>query len=63
MGLTCGWCLLSLQAAAQLQMDKKKKKKKKSKKRSSEVLEEGITENGNYGNQTSTVKHSQNICN
>jgi len=49
MGLTCGYCLLFLQAAAQLQMAKKKKKKK-SKKRSSEVLKEGITENGNFGN-------------
>jgi hypothetical protein len=40
-----------LQAAAQLQMSKKKKKKKKkSKKRSSEVLKEGISENGNFGN-------------
>ena len=51
MGLTCGYCLLFLQAAAQLQMSKKKKKKKKkSKKRSSEVLKEGISENGNFGN-------------
>ena len=50
MGLTCGYCLLLLQAAAQLQMAKKKKKKK-SKKRSSEVLKEGISENGNLGTE------------
>ena len=49
MGLTCGYCLFFLQAAAQLQMAKKKKKKK-SKKRSNEVLKEGISENGNFGN-------------
>jgi hypothetical protein len=30
-------------------MAKKKKKKKKSKKRSSEVLEEGFDENGEFG--------------
>jgi len=48
MGLTCGYCLFLLQAAAWLQMAKKKKKKK-SKKRSSEVLKEGISKNGNFG--------------
>jgi len=31
-------------------MAKKKKKKKKSKKRSSEIVKEGISENGNFGN-------------
>ena len=53
MELTCGYCLLFLQPAAQLQMAKKKKKK--SKKRSSEVLKEGISENGNLG--------TEGICN
>jgi hypothetical protein len=38
-----------MQAAARSQMAKKKKKKK-SKKRNSEVLKEGISENGNFGN-------------
>jgi len=60
MWLTCGYCLLFLQAAAQLQMAKKKKKKK-SKKRSSEVLKEGISENGNFGFDVHKSVHHHTI--